>query len=117
MEVDKDAIIDWLANGETGLSSKTIAFTALGKDYGDFSYPRDPADLNRCIKLVEEVPSAKEAFPYLATRCERWKGIVDNWENLKAMFIEEVGFDWCNAKSAPKTYDKMQEILYPKKAD
>ena len=103
----RDAIIEWLANGETGLSSETIAFFALGKTNRRISYPYDPADLNRCIKLLTDAPEAKKALPILANLNPTWKRLVQHWEELQQMFIDEVGYDWCNAKSAPKTYGRM----------
>jgi len=55
-------IIKWLANGETGMSSKAMAFTALGVKYKNACYyPYDPADLNRCLLLLEAAPIVRES--------------------------------------------------------
>ena len=52
----------WLAVGERGLSSEAIALTALGLEPTGFraSWPHDPADLRRCLLLLEAVPETRQ---------------------------------------------------------
>jgi hypothetical protein len=103
-------IVQWLANGETGVSSKTMAFTAMGQGYRDNHHPLDPADLNRCIKLVDEVPEIKDAFPKIAALSKEWQAVIDNWDSLKKSFVDEAGYDWSEKHSAPLTYKKMKDL-------
>ena len=86
-------LLNWLANGETGISSKNIAFIVGFKivpNNDSYFAPSDPSDFNRCLK--------------------HWKRIVDRWDDVEKSFLDEVGFNWCKAKSAPKTYKLMKEI-------
>ena len=110
-----DNITTWLCLGETGLSSKCMARAALGRDAEDRSgcvdHPRDPADLNRCIKLVKAAPEVREALPKIAKLSPEWKAVIDNWDDLVAMFHEEAGEDWSKSRSAHKTYDFMQTLF------
>lgn len=48
-------IIKWLANGETGTSSKTMAFV-IGFDVipSRSGYPHDVSDFRRCFHLVNK---------------------------------------------------------------
>jgi sigma54-dependent transcription regulator len=103
-------ILDWYVSGEKGISSETMAATALGKKHGLGYAPSDPADLNRCIKLVDTAPEVKDAFPKIAALSEQWKAVIDNWDKLREMFIAEVGYDWSKKQSAPKTYKEMKGI-------
>ena len=106
----KTTILDWYVSGEKGISSETMAATALGKKHDRGYPPLDPADLNRCIKLVDTAPEVKEAFPKIAALSKQWKAVIDNWDRLREMFIAEVGYDWSKKKSAPKTYNEMKRI-------
>jgi hypothetical protein len=103
-------IVRWLATGETGMSSKTMAFTALGEKYTSEWHPADPADLNRCIKLVDAAPAVRDSFPKIAALNEHWQAVIDNWDALRTAFIDEVGYDWSKARSAPKTYEMMKGL-------
>ena len=103
-------LIDWYVSGEKGISSETMAATALGKKHDRGDAPADPADLNRCIKLVDTAPEVKKAFPKIAALSEQWKAVIDNWDKLREMFIAEVGYDWNKKKRAPETYKEMKRI-------
>lgn len=57
MQTTKDRIAYWLANGETGLSSKTIAFyLGYGIKPDIVRYPHDVSDFRRCVQLLDFVP-------------------------------------------------------------
>jgi len=53
-------VLDWQSKGHVGVSSATMASIALGMKknfyHSHFGAPSDPADLNRCMKLVDELP-------------------------------------------------------------
>lgn len=53
----EDKIAWWLANGETGVSSKTMAFyLGYGIRPKIEGYPHDVSDFRRCFLLLETVP-------------------------------------------------------------
>jgi hypothetical protein len=106
-------ILKWYANGETGISSEAMAQAVVGnvpKRKG-YSYPHDPADFNRCLKFLKAVPEAKKHLDKVAALGIVWNALIDKWAVIEGTFIDEVGFDWCKAKSAPKTYDLMKSII------
>lgn len=109
----QDKVMDWLTTGETGLSSKTIAYwLAFGKKFErGGNYPRDPADLDRCLKLLERVPGLREELPRMAELSPTWAALVSRWSEIERSHLEEVGLGWWRAKSAPKTYDLMHSII------
>ncbi|HDL1739521.1 TPA: hypothetical protein PWX06_002329, partial [Mannheimia haemolytica] len=52
----EDKIAWWLANGETGVSSKTMAFyLGYGIRPKIEGYPHDVSDFRRCFLLLETV--------------------------------------------------------------
>lgn len=105
-------IIEWLATNETGMSSETIAFAALGSPREITSYPHDPADLRRCIVLLDKVPEAAQVLPNLASTSPEWEGLVRNWPTLTKMLRVEIGDDLpCYGWSAPKTYKAMKRAM------
>jgi hypothetical protein len=66
-------ILLWLADGDTGVSSETLAFAAVGIMRGGFfTEPGDTADCGRCERLVRRLPWVADALPELAKRNPRW---------------------------------------------
>jgi len=107
--MDRD-ILNWFATGETGSSSKAMASAAAGIESRDRSFPLDPADLNRCIKLVARVPAIRQRFGAVAALSPEWAAIIANWDRLCATFHDEVGEDWSRGTKAPRTYALMHSL-------
>ena len=108
------SITMWLAVGERGLSSEAIALTTLGlRPIGrDARWPLDPADLRRCLLLLEQVPETRESgLLVLAKRCPKWAALAKVWDRLSATLRSEIGETLPLGGSAPKTYALMQEVL------
>jgi len=74
------------------------------------NHPADPDDFCRCLLLLEAVPEAREHLEKVAKISRVWENIVDNFEKLETMFLDEVGLNWCKATSAPKTYEFMKSL-------
>ena len=104
-------ILEWLANGETGASSKTMAFAVSGIKYKYATHPHDPADFNRCLMLVEAEPMVCNSFPKIRELSPEWAVIIDHWDELERLFLDEAGRDWSKANRAPKTYERMTQLL------
>lgn len=102
----------WLATGNTGISSKTMLFTHFGVE-GDYTChaPSDPSDFNRCLLMLEMVPEVEQSFDKIAKINSEWAAIIKHFQDIKTCFLAEVGRDWCNARSAPKTYKLMKELV------
>lgn len=116
-----DNLREWLLNGERGLSSETIVqhltgLPLLAKDtWGGIQniYPHDPADLRRCLLLLEAVPELKADFARMAELSEKWIRLVENWAQLEKLFVEDAGPDWRTRESqwvAKRTYARMKEL-------
>lgn len=104
--------VNWLANGERGLSSNTIATKLSGIDcrwdgYGKtfYSHPSDPADFKRCMKLLNQVPEFRTKLHEMKEVSDVWSKLVDNWDEFERLYYEE-----CETGSCPKLYDRMKEI-------
>lgn len=110
-EATKDAVAHWLAIGEVGESSKTIAlWLAFGHRYKNAMAPADPDDMDRCLKLLAMVPQLRERLPRMARVCNDWKRLVARWDEVEASFLDEVGIGWTKGRSAPRTFEIMREI-------
>ena len=108
------SITMWLAVGERGLSSEAIALTSLGlRPTGhDASWPHDPADLRRCLLLLDAVPETREGgLLVLAKRCPKWASLVSVWDRLSETLRSEIGETLSPRGSAPRTYALMREAL------
>lgn len=102
---------DWLDNGNRGLSSEAIASKMTGIHFvktqiGGLPYPSDPSDFNRCVSLLKAVPEFKERFEEMREVSETWNMLVDNWDELEQLLIEESAI----GPLAPKLYDRMKEL-------
>lgn len=107
--------IQWLANGERGISSDTIFshITGLNVLKGwRGSHPHDPDDMTRCIKLLERCPSVAKRFDSMREVSPEWARLVDSWPLLVAMLDEEIP-GWRDGRygSAPKLYARMRAMF------
>lgn len=107
----KDSVLLWLSTGQIGSSSKAMAFCAIGINHVSTDHPRDPADLNRCLLLVAQIPAIKKQFPDIAKLSPQWHALIDNWYELCTMFVDEVGWDWAAGGQATNTYRRMKELF------
>ena len=103
---EEKKIAKWLIEGETGLSSKSMASVALGYEGKELNYPHDPSDFRRCyLFLMECIKDHKALLDKMALLSEKWASIRDNWLELLDLYTEEHG-----QKTAPKLYKKMKEL-------
>ncbi len=92
--------IDWLDNGQVGLSSATMCATFFPQlkqhhklkdlyDYDDLlevHYPYDNGDFGRCLKFIESVPEIKLRLVELKPLSQEWSNLVDNWTEIESLF-------------------------------
>lgn len=109
-------LLDWLASGRRGVSSNSIVqhltgVQAVGDWYIDI--PHDPADLDRCLKLLDAVPLLRPLLPRMATASPMWAALIERWAEIEASHLDEVGLGWTKARSAPKTYALMRSVIDP----
>ncbi len=112
-EFSKDeykAMVEWLMGDNVGASSKSILEAALG-DYHNWHHPYDPSDFNRCLTLLEAVPSAWIGVKKMAEKHPKWAALKENWLEIRDCFEKEVGLNWTKGNNAPETYKLMQKVL------
>ena len=100
---------NWAASRDTGVSSFTIytVMTGVPFPYSDYDIPYDPADFGRCYRLLKLAPDFRERLPEVAAKFPIWKPFVEAWDELTALYEEEIQ----NASGmAPKLYARMKEI-------
>lgn len=107
-----EGLIEWLANGERGLSSETIVQRLTGIDCAHCDiHPYDPSDLGRCRKLMERVPALRDRFSEMRDVSPQWAALVDHWDELCATMDEEAP-EWRKWQgAAANTYRRMNELL------
>lgn len=105
-------VLNWQSKGDVGVSSATMASIALGLNksfyHECFGEPLDPADLRRCMLLVEEIPEIKDSFPAIADKCKQFASIIDEWDALISLLKKEMNL---GTGKAPETYKRMKELL------
>jgi hypothetical protein len=107
--IERRALL-WLAGGDSGASSKAICHHMLGMK-SDGSFPWDPSDLGRCLRLLELFPEWKPRIREMARYSPHWAALVARWDELAEMMADEVGIDWSKGRRAPRTYDAMKAAI------
>lgn len=105
-----DKIVDWFLSDDVGLSSKAMVSVAVGKVSGT-NAPMDLGDLNRCMKLLRDVPEVRHHFKHIASLSPKWKKLIDNWNDLETLFHEEVGIDNFCGKQNTKTNELLKTLV------
>ena len=103
-------VLSWIATGCVGASSQAMAMAACGLP-SDGSYPHDPDDLNRCLLMLEAVPEVRAHFDKIAALGVVWGRLIARWGEIEEAFLDEAGRNWSKARSAPKTYQLMKEVI------
>ena len=107
----KSKVLNWMATGDVGESSKAMALCATGTARLK-SHPYDPPDFNRCLLLVKEIPEIRDHFDDVAKMSDTWAALIENWNELEECFLDEVGLDWSKGRSlrATNTYEMMDRV-------
>jgi hypothetical protein len=104
---------EWLDSRDTGISSESMFhYMALGIHTG--GPPSDPADLGRCLRLLDRFPEWKPRVAEIAAVGRGWERIAPVWSDLEASFIEEAGGKLPGPYErwrAPQTYRLMKQAL------
>ena len=112
MNDDEKKVLSWLAGSDTGVSSESLAFHFLKIDntspFG-ICAPLDPADLGRCLRLIDKVPAVRACVDDLALINDSWAALAPVWDEISESMKDEVGIDWSKGKKATKTYYLMSK--------
>lgn len=83
----------WLDSDDTGSSSLYMAYAFsynltlwIPRKIPSYSYPRDPDDLGRCIRLIEAVPEFGRCIPEMAQKGAHWMAVTSNWADWVEMY-------------------------------
>ena len=107
----KDKILNWLANGEVGSSSKAMAFCFAGVDCELNDHPVDVSDFNRCLLFLDEGPEARANMDKLRILSDTWSRLVDRWDEIETCFNAEAELGACISSKAPKTYALIKSVI------
>lgn len=99
-------VLTWLANGNVGMSSKSIAFHMAKIDAGAKAIPGDPADFKRCTEMLSACPSIKN-ISSLAEYAPQYAPYINNWGKMLALYKEDVER---HENKAPNLYNYMKKL-------
>jgi hypothetical protein len=95
----------WAENGDVGISSLAIYNFCMGlPDRQDVDYPHDPADFQRCYRLLELIPEWREQFQKITFRHPWMAPFVEKWPAFEKVYLEEM-----TGKRAPRLYEMMRK--------
>jgi len=106
----KEKSMWWIANGEHGMSSKTMWNCFMDNHAFPINHPHDPDDFSRCYKLLEVVPEWKNELSKLKTLSHQWSALVDNWDELTRMYELNFNNNWKNSEQIGM-YKFMQKLI------
>ena len=101
-------VLKWWKGDDTGISSRAIVcfFEGIPTDRWGYGHPLDPSDFGRCVRLLEVAPHYRKRLPEMTVLSNEWEVLAAHWDELEALYREELP-----TGSAPKLYDRMQELL------
>jgi len=102
--------LEWMMSGDTGISSKTIMCVMTGtkiRDRFGADFPYDPSDFGRCYRLLKHFPGWKDRLQEVANKYQAWQPLVDNWDELTALYEKEIKN---KSGRAPKLYEMMRKL-------
>ena len=105
--------IEWLANGERGISSETMFWHLAGirrRRAILVGHPHDPADFIRCEKMLAAVPEFRERMWEMITVSPVWAKLVDHWQEIITSIHEEAPRWDEGIGSANKAYALMGKL-------
>jgi len=106
-----DSILRWLLESpDVGASAKCIASVMVGMRHNGY-HPLDPADFNRCLLLLAQVPAIRGRLSEMRNVSSQWAKLIDRWRDIETVFLDEAGLNWTKGNRAPKTYAMMKKIL------
>lgn len=79
----------WLASDDVGMSSKFMASVLSGEFEAEFAIPYDPADLGRCLRMIQAMPDLTPRIVEMRKHGPMWTAVADNWDRWTAMLNEE----------------------------
>jgi hypothetical protein len=77
-------VLEWVLNGETGVSSEAIACAMLGipRDVTSHHAPSDADDFDCCHELLELIPEWRPILSKVARVYPDWKPFIDRWPEM-----------------------------------
>lgn len=83
---------EWLAGTDIGASSKAIWTHMRGGSGPAFAinYPRDVADLGRCIRLLDRVPEWRPRMAEMERHGPYWQAIAARWIDLEGAYRRDM---------------------------
>lgn len=112
--VDRRALL-WLAGGDTGRSSIAIMHHMLGIG-SDGCRPSDPADLGRCLRLLEHFPEWKPRIGEMAIYSTAWAALISVWDQLAQTMAVESTSKFPLTAVAHRTYALMNAVVAAREA-
>ena len=107
--------VEWLANGDVGLSTLAIVqrltgvrMTANGqRRHGCEDTPTDPGDIRRILRLFDKVPATRAYLSVMRDVSDEWKTIIDHWTEIETQYRKE---EHNPSGCAPKTYRMLKQL-------
>lgn len=101
----------WIESADYGQSSRAIATVMTGHraDWG--SWPRDPSDLGRCVRLLQRIPEWRDRIGEMAAVSGPWAALVERWDELNGLLDMECGTSRWSGRPAPRTNAVMRHAI------
>lgn len=92
MEVKKQWM-DWLASGDTGVSSETMFSAITGVPVRSHGIPYDIDDIGRCVRMLRRLPDLRPQLSKVIAKHKGWMPFIDCWKEIEELYDECVEYE------------------------
>lgn len=75
------------------------------------THPHDPDDLDRCLRLVADVPEMRPLLGKMASVSPVWAALIGQWDVITRLPLDEACLGWSKARPASQTYALMRKVI------
>lgn len=105
--MNKQRALEWIVNGEVGISSKTMFAALFGVPYDRADFPHDSDDFRRCYLFARTAKLTPKDFETICKIYPWWRNIYDIWYDMEAALVDHNGIEIYDLLNEPTRYSRL----------
>lgn len=105
--MNRQRAMEWIANGEVGISSKTMWSALMGVPYDQADFPYDADDFRRCWLFAQTAELLPVDFEVICQVYPWWRNIYEIWHEMDVALANKDGHRIYELINEPKRYARL----------